>query len=240
MYKVLANINNIEEKEVLLTDSFEPSVKNILKVVNEHSKILFLCSPNNPTGNSFSNETVEELLTKFKGLIVIDEAYIDFSEKRSWLDRLSEFPNLIITQTLSKAYGMAGIRLGICYASAEIITVLNTIKPPYNVNVLTQNKAIESLRNVDLVKNQIDEILKERTYLIDELNKINFISKIYPSDANFILIKVDDANKRYHQLISKGLVIRNRTNQHGCENCLRITVGTSAENKQLLKILKQL
>jgi histidinol-phosphate aminotransferase len=240
MYEVLANLNAVETIKVPLSGNFQPEIDTILNVSNSKSKILFLCAPNNPTGNSFSNADVENLIKKFGGIVVIDEAYIDFSEKRSWLDRLSEFPNLIITQTLSKAYGMAGIRLGICYASAEIITVLNTIKPPYNVNVLTQNKAIESLRNVDLVKNQIDEILKERTYLIDELNKINFISKIYPSDANFILIKVDDANKRYHQLISKGLVIRNRTNQHGCENCLRITVGTSAENKQLLKILKQL
>ena len=240
MYEVLANLNAVETIKVPLSGDFQPEIDTILNVSNSKSKILFLCAPNNPTGNSFSNADVENLIKKFGGIVVIDEAYIDFSEKRSWLDRLSEFPNLIITQTLSKAYGMAGIRLGICYASAEIITVLNTIKPPYNVNVLTQNKAIESLRNVDLVKNQIDEILKERTYLIDELNKINFISKIYPSDANFILIKVDDANKRYHQLISKGLVIRNRTNQHGCENCLRITVGTSAENKQLLKILKQL
>lgn len=240
MYEVLANLNAVETIKVPLSGGFQPEIDTILNVSNSKSKILFLCAPNNPTGNSFSNADVENLIKKFGGIVVIDEAYIDFSEKRSWLDRLSEFPNLIITQTLSKAYGMAGIRLGICYASAEIITVLNTIKPPYNVNVLTQNKAIESLRNVDLVKNQIDEILKERTYLIDELNKINFISKIYPSDANFILIKVDDANKRYHQLISKGLVIRNRTNQHGCENCLRITVGTSAENKQLLKILKQL
>ena len=240
MYEVLADLNAVETIKVPLSGNFQPEIDTILNVSNSKSKILFLCAPNNPTGNSFSNVDVENLIKKFGGIVVIDEAYIDFSEKRSWLDRLSEFPNLIITQTLSKAYGMAGIRLGICYASAEIITVLNTIKPPYNVNVLTQNKAIESLRNVDLVKNQIDEILKERTYLIDELNKINFISKIYPSDANFILIKVDDANKRYHQLISKGLVIRNRTNQHGCENCLRITVGTSAENKQLLKILKQL
>lgn len=240
MYEVLADLNAVETIKVPLSGNFQPEIDTILNVSNSKSKILFLCAPNNPTGNSFSNADVENLIKKFGGIVVIDEAYIDFSEKRSWLDRLSEFPNLIITQTLSKAYGMAGIRLGICYASAEIITVLNTIKPPYNVNVLTQNKAIESLRNVDLVKNQIDEILKERTYLIDELNKINFISKIYPSDANFILIKVDDANKRYHQLISKGLVIRNRTNQHGCENCLRITVGTSAENKQLLKILKQL
>ena len=240
MYEVLANLNAIETIKVPLSNNFRPEIESILNVSNAKSKILFLCSPNNPTGNSFSNAAVENLLNTFEGIVVIDEAYIDFSKQRSWLDRLEEFPNLIVTQTLSKAYGMAGIRLGICYASAEIIAILNTIKPPYNVNELTQNKAIENLKNADLVKNQIDEILKERENLIEELNKINFISKIYPSDANFILIKVDDANTRYNQLISKGIVIRNRTNQHGCENCLRITVGTSTENKRLLKILKEL
>ena len=240
MYEVLANLNAIETIKVPLSNNFRPEIESILNVSNAKSKILFLCSPNNPTGNSFSNTAVENLLNKFGGIVVIDEAYIDFSKQRSWLDRLEEFPNLIVTQTLSKAYGMAGIRLGICYASEEIIATLNTIKPPYNVNELTQNKAIENLNNADLVKNQIGDILKEREDLINELNKINFISKIYPSDANFILIKVDDANKRYNQLISKGIVIRNRTNQHGCENCLRITVGTSKENKRLLKILKEL
>lgn len=240
MYEVLANLNAIETIKVPLSTNFQPEIDSIINVSNSRSKILFLCSPNNPTGNSFSNAAVENLLNKFEGIVVIDEAYIDFSKQSSWLDRLEEFPNLIITQTLSKAYGMAGIRLGICYASEEIIATLNTIKPPYNVNELTQNKAIENLNNVDLVKNQIGEILKGRTDLINELNKINFISKIYPSDANFILIKVDDANKRYNQLLSKGIVIRNRTNQHNCENCLRITVGTSTQNKRLLKILKEL
>ncbi|HEY5687151.1 MAG TPA: histidinol-phosphate transaminase [Yeosuana sp.] len=239
MYEVLANLNAIETIKVPLSDNFQPEIDSILNVSNSKSKILFLCSPNNPTGNSFSNAQVENLLNTFAGIVVIDEAYIDFSSNTSWLDRLNEFPNLIITQTLSKAYGMAGIRLGICYASEEIIDTLNTIKPPYNVNELTQNKAIENLKIVGLVRNQIDEILQERENLIEELNKINFISKIYPSDANFLLIKVDDANKRYNQLISKGIVIRNRTNQHGCENCLRITVGTSLENKRLLKVLKE-
>jgi len=240
MYKVLANINNIEEKEVLLTDSFEPSVKNILKVVNEHSKILFLCSPNNPTGNSFSNETVEELLTKFKGLIVIDEAYIDFSEQKSWLDRLDAFPNLIITQTLSKAYGMAGIRLGICYASSEIIAILNKIKPPYNVNELTQKKALKRVLIKNKVKNEIEKILEQRQKLIDKLDSISFIEKIYPTDANFVLIKVDDAVKRYKQLLEKGIVIRNRTTQPLCENTLRLTIGTKSENIKLINALKEI
>lgn len=240
MYEVLANLNAIETIKVPLSDTFEPKVEDILSVVNANSKLLFLCSPNNPSGNSFSSEAVEHLLNEFNGIVVIDEAYIDFSKEQSWLNRLEEFSNLIITQTLSKAYGMAGIRLGLCYASAEIITVLNTIKPPYNVNELTQQKAIENLSQPNLSKNQISDILHERDVLINELKKIRFVSKMYPSDANFVLIKVDDANKRYNQLISKGIVIRNRTTQYGCENCLRITVGTVFENKRLIKVLQQI
>ncbi|WP_100615801.1 histidinol-phosphate transaminase [Confluentibacter citreus] len=237
MYEVLANLNAIDIVKVDLDDTFQPKVNQILNAANAKSKILFLCSPNNPTANSFESSKIEKLITEFKGLVVIDEAYIDFSNEASWLSRLDEFPNLVVTQTLSKAYAMAGIRLGICYASAEIITVLNTIKPPYNINELTQKKAIELLSIKDLASNQIHDILKERTKLMTELKSITFVSKIYPSDANFILAKVDDANKRYNQLIEKGIVIRNRTTQVGCENCLRFTVGTSEENEKLIKTL---
>jgi len=240
MYKVLADINNVEDREVLLTKSFEPSVTKILETVDENSKILFLCSPNNPTGNSFSNENVEVLLEEFKGLVVIDEAYIDFSEKNSWLERLNEFPNLIITQTLSKAYGMAGIRLGICYASPEIISILNNIKPPYNVNELTQKKALKRLLKKGKVQSEINKILKERSRLIKKLKDISFITEIYPTDANFVLVKVDDATKRYKQLVEKGIVIRNRTTQPLCENTLRLTVGTKKETKLLIKALKEI
>ncbi len=240
MYSVLANINAIDIKAVQLSDNYQPKVETILNTIDSDSKILFLCSPNNPTGNSFSGQSVEELLNKFKGIVVIDEAYIDFSKENSWIDRLEEFPNLVVTQTLSKAYGMAGIRLGICYASTEIISVLNSIKPPYNVNELTQQKAIQQLSIKDLAINQINDILKERTNLISELESVNFISKVHPSDANFVLVKVDDATKRYDQLIDKGIVIRNRTTQPGCENCLRLTVGTKEENKILIKALKGL
>jgi len=240
MYKVLANINNVEDKEVLLTNNFEPSVKKILETADEHSKILFLCSPNNPTGNSFSKESVEVLLTTFKGLVVIDEAYIDFSDQKSWLERLNEFPNLIITQTLSKAYGMAGIRLGVCYASSEIISILNTIKPPYNVNELTQKKALKRLLKEAKVTHEIKKILKERSRLIKQLVGISIIKKVYPTDANFVLVKVDDANRRYQQLIEKGIVIRNRTTQPLCENTLRLTVGTKKETKLLIKALNEI
>ena len=235
MYSVLANINAIENKTVLLNDDFQPKVNQILEASNSNSKILFLCSPNNPTGNSFSEEIIEELLLKFNGLVVIDEAYIDFSTQKSWLQRINEFPNLIISQTLSKAYGMAGIRLGICYASEEIISVLNSIKPPYNVNELTQQKALERLNSIQETNNQINEILKERKILIVNLKLISFISKVYPTDANFVLVKVDDATKRYHQLIQKGVVIRNRTNQPLCEDCLRFTIGKTTENKKLVE-----
>ncbi|TXG39743.1 histidinol-phosphate transaminase [Seonamhaeicola maritimus] len=240
MYSVLANINAVDIRKVQLTSDFQPNVNEILKIGDRNSKLLLLCSPNNPTGNSFSEESIEKLLREFKGAVVIDEAYIDFSNNPSWLIRLNEFPNLVVTQTLSKAYGMAGIRLGICYASKEIIAVLNNIKPPYNVNELTQQRAINQLENEEQTQNQIQTILEEREVLVSELKTISFVSKIYPSDANFILAKVDDATKRYNELIGKGIVIRNRTSQPGCENCLRFTVGTPDENKILIETLKSI
>ena len=240
MYEVLANVNAVEIIKVELTNDFQPKVEQILEASNENSKILFLCSPNNPSGNSFNPNEVEVLLKKFEGLVVIDEAYIDFSEQESWLKYLSESPNLIITQTLSKAYAMAGIRLGICYASEEIISTLNKIKPPYNVNELTQLKALDGLLNQDKVNQDINIIKEQRELLISNLKTISFVSKIYPTDANFVLLKVDDATKRYNQLIENGIVIRNRTNQPLCENCLRLTVGIPSENIKLVNILKEM
>ncbi|MFE3849025.1 histidinol-phosphate transaminase [Flavobacterium sp. LB3P45] len=237
MYGVLANINAVENKEVLLSEDFQLQIEKIMLAVDEHTKIIFLCSPNNPTGNSFSDESVAYLLKNFNGLVVIDEAYIDFSKKDSWINELDEYPNLVITQTLSKAYGLAGIRLGICYASAEVISVLNKIKPPYNVNELTQKRALERLDNTDKIKTEIQSIIIEREVLLKVLLDIKFVEKIYPTEANFILIKVDDANKRYDQLIAKGIVIRNRTTQPLCENTLRLTVGTENENKKLIEVL---
>ena len=238
MYSVLANINNIENRKVLLTQDFQPKVDEILAKVDAKSKILFLCSPNNPSGNSFTSKKIEELLQKFNGLVVIDEAYIDFSEEKSWLEKLTVFPNLIITQTLSKAYGLAGIRLGVCYASAQIIAVLNNIKTPYNVNELTQQKAIERLQKVEEVQEEIGKIKAERNQLIVCLKEIDFIKEIYPTDCNFVLVKVDDATKRYNQLVAKGIVVRNRTTQPLCENTLRFTIGTNLENEKLIRVLK--
>ena len=241
MYSVLANINAIENRKVLLNTDFEPNVDEILAAADKNSKILFLCSPNNPTGNSFSNGAVEKLINEFNGLVVIDEAYIDFSTQQSWLEKLQKFSNLIITQTLSKAYGLAGIRLGVCYASKEIINTLNNIKPPYNVNELTQQRAITRLQRLNEVKNEIAQLISERKRLKKELECcVSYIEKVYPSDGNFLLLKVDDANKRYKQLIDYGVVIRNRTTQPLCENCLRISVGVCEENQRLIRALKEI
>jgi len=240
MYKVLSGINLVENREVLLTNDFQPNVEGILNIIDNNTKLLFICSPNNPTGNSFSTSIIEELLTSFNGLVVIDEAYIDFSSEESWTSKLADYPNLIVTQTLSKAYGMAGIRLGLCMASAEIIAVLNKIKPPYNVNQLTQDKAIERVLDIRGVKEEVAKILTERSNLIEALKAVSFVETIYPTDANFILAKVDDATLRYNQLLEKGVVVRNRTTQPLCENTLRFTVGTEKENKKLAKALKSI
>ncbi len=237
MYGVLANINAIENREVLLTNDFQPNVDTILNAVDKNTKIIFLCSPNNPTGNSFSDESVLKILNNFNGLVIIDEAYIDFSKNRSWLSELNDFPNLIITQTLSKAYAMAGLRVGILYASKPILAILNKIKPPYNINISTQENAIRKLLQGTL-KPQLKRILAEKKKLKEALLNFSFIEKIYPSDANFILIKVDDANKRYQQFLDNGIVVRNRSNQPLCENCLRITIGTKEENLNLIETLK--
>ena len=238
MYSVLANINAVDIKKVMLYNNFQPDVSTILETVNSKTKLLFLCSPNNPTANSFESDAVEKLLNNFKGIVIIDEAYIDFSNQESWVTRLNEFQNLIVTQTLSKAYGMAGIRLGICYASKEIISVLNRIKPPYNINELTQQKALERLGNPEQVSKEIQKIIEQRDWLLSELINISCIKKVFPSDANFLLVKVDNANKRYSNLIEKGIVVRNRTNQPGCEDCLRFTIGSQIDNVKLITALK--
>jgi histidinol-phosphate aminotransferase len=240
MYKVLSGINAVENREVLLNSDFEPNVPEILKTADKNTKLLFICSPNNPTGNAFSREKVGELLENFNGLVVIDEAYIDFSDQESWLTNLKDYPNLIVTQTLSKAYGMAGIRLGICYASEEIIAILNKIKPPYNVNQLTQQQALIRVLNQDAVDKEVIQILRERDNLIVALKSVRFVQEIYPTDANFVLAKVDNANQRYQELLEERVVVRNRSTQPLCENTLRFTVGTPEENKKLIAILKKL
>ena len=238
MYEVLANTNAIELVKIPLVENFQPNIKEVVKVQDAKTKVLFLCSPNNPTANSFDASSIETLIKEFNGIVVIDEAYIDFSIEDSWLGRLDEFPNLIVTQTLSKAYGLAAIRLGICYASKEIISILNKIKPPYNVNQLTQDVALQSLLNQEKVKNNITAIISERNQLIRDLENVEIVEKVYSSDANFLLVKVDDANLRYKQLVKLGIIARNRTTQILCDNCLRFTVGTADENKKLINTLK--
>lgn len=240
MYTVLANINNIKEEKVNLDSDFQPDVKTILSKCTSTTKLLFICSPNNPTGNVITQSRIIELLDAFNGIVVIDEAYIDFTDKESWVNQLKSYPNLVVTQTLSKAYGMAGIRLGICYASEAIIAVLNKIKPPYNINELTQQRALKRVANKAEVHQEVEKIVKSRIALENELKKIAFVEKIYPSDANFILVKVDDASKRYQQLIEKGIVVRNRSNQPLCENTIRFTVGTQDENKSLINAMNSL
>lgn len=240
MYKVLAQTNDIENREVLLTEDFQLDIEAILTRIDSRTKLIFICNPNNPTANTFDADAIETLLKNFNGVVVIDEAYIDFSSEPSWIYRLVDYPNLIVTQTLSKAYGMAGIRLGICYASQEIIRMLNKIKPPYNVNELTQLKALERLKDIDVIKNEIRLILSSRGDLVKVLNEVEWVEKVYHSQANFLLLKVDNAKLRYQQLIENGIVIRDRSSQPLCENTLRITVGTQEENTRLIEVLKDL
>jgi histidinol-phosphate aminotransferase len=239
MYSVISAINAIENRKVLLDNNYQLKVQSILDQVDSNTKIIFLCSPNNPTGNSFKVTAIEKLLKNFNGLVVIDEAYIDFSDQKSWLSKLEAFPNLIIVQTLSKAYALAGIRVGLCYASKEIIRILNSIKPPYNINELSQQKAIARLHKMEEVENEISQLISERKRLKKELECcVNFIEKVYPSDSNFLLIKVDDATKRYNQLIEYGIIVRNRSLEPLCNNCLRISVGICEENQRLIRALK--
>lgn len=238
MYKVLANLNNVELKEVLLEEDFSLNADKILEVVDENTKMILLCSPNNPTGNVIDFEVIEKLLINTNCLVVIDEAYIDFSIKISSIEKLNKYNQLIVSQTLSKYYGMAGIRLGMCFASAEIIAILNRIKPPYNVNVLTQNKALELLKNYD--NSYKNEVIVQRKLLSESLAAFPFVVKVYPSEANFILVKTTDANYIYNELIKKQIVVRNRTREALCENCIRITVGTPNENRLLITALKEI
>ena len=240
MYKVLANINCITLHEVPLSNDFQLVTKNIINQISAQTKAIFLCSPNNPSGNSFRRADILSLLQSFDGLVVVDEAYIDFSTQKSLAAELPSYPNLIITQTLSKAFGLAGIRLGICMASEEIINILNKIKPPYNINSLTQEKAMTSLLDRNTTKQQIAQLIEGRDWLENQLLNIDFVEKVYPSDANFLLVRVDDANKRYAELIENDIVVRNRSQQKGCENCLRFSVGTPQENKILIETLNRL
>ncbi|TAJ12281.1 histidinol-phosphate transaminase [Marinilabiliaceae bacterium JC017] len=238
MYQVAADINNVEVKRVPLTKSFEPDVDGLLDAVDTNTKLLFLCSPNNPTGNCFKARDIEQLLITFQGIVVLDEAYIDFAPDKSFLSRLNEFPNLVILQTFSKAWGMAGIRLGMAFASEEIVTVLNKIKYPYNVNILTQQKALELLKETDTMQKWVNLLLEERTKLIEQLKDFQFVQQIYPTDANFILVKINNAKSLYNYLVDRRIIIRDRSKVSLCNGCVRITVGSPEENSQLTDALK--
>ncbi|MCD6596087.1 MAG: histidinol-phosphate transaminase [Bacteroidales bacterium] len=237
MYEVLANINNLEVRKAYLNDDFTLNTERIISLIDENTKVVFLASPNNPTGNSFEEDTILELLDKLSCLLVIDEAYVDFSSKQSWINYLERYPQLIVTHTLSKAWGMAGIRLGMCFASSDIISVLNKIKPPYNVSKLTQDFAINALEDRGGFNKNLEVILKEKENLKLAFEQLPFVIKVYPSDANFWLIKVTNAGDRYKSLLNKGLVVRDRSKEPLCEDCLRISVGTPEENDRLLAVL---
>lgn len=237
MYKVSAAINDVEYRKVLLDDNFQLSADKLLSATNLYTKIIWLCSPNNPTGNSLSRDEIIKLLTSFEGIVVLDEAYIDFASETSFSEKLTQFPNLVILQTFSKAWGSAAIRLGMAFASVEIIGILNKIKYPYNINILTQKQALLALGNAGQVKNWVNTLLVERTVLLNALEKLPFVKKIYPTDANFVLIKVEDANAVYQYLVNKSIIVRNRNTVSLCLGCIRITVGTPEENKILVEEL---
>ncbi|WP_210464952.1 histidinol-phosphate transaminase [Rufibacter roseolus] len=237
MYEVSANIHNIGIQRVPLDEHFQPVFEKIAEKQTELTKILFLCSPNNPTGNILEPATVEKLIRSFNGLVVVDEAYIDFTNVPSWITRLNEFPNLMVMQTLSKAWGMAGLRLGMAFASPEIIGYLNKIKPPYNINVVTQELVSAALDKTAQLEDMLQVIIQERSRLIVAFAALPLIEKVYPSDANFVLVQVPNANELYVYLLERGVVVRNRSTQPGCANCLRITIGTPAENDNLLESL---
>jgi histidinol-phosphate aminotransferase len=238
MYEVSANINDIALRRVPLTEDYQLDLEAIAAHIDEHTKLIWICSPNNPTGNSMHREDVETLLANFNGLVVVDEAYINFSRQKSFIQELTEYANLVVLQTLSKAWGLAGLRVGMAFASEEIIEVMNKVKPPYNMNDASQTLALEALQNIDQVNAWIKETLSERDKLVLQLKNFDFVLDIYPSDANFILVKTTDANGIYNYLVQNGIIVRNRTKVELCEGALRITVGTPEENIKLIDTLQ--
>ena len=240
MYEVSAEINDVEIKRVNLKADFEIDSEGIKHVVDDITKLIFICSPNNPTGNLMRRETVLELARNFRGIVVVDEAYIDFSTGKSFTAEINNYPNLVILQTLSKAWGLAGVRVGLAFANAEIIKLFNRVKPPYNVSQPAQEIVLRALENEESAKKNIAEIIVEREELLVNLRGFSFVTKVYPTDANFILIGTTDAQKIYNFLLDEKIVVRNRSNVELCADCLRITVGTPFENERLLKSLEKL
>ncbi|RYY58982.1 MAG: histidinol-phosphate transaminase [Chitinophagaceae bacterium] len=234
MYEVSAGINDIEMREAPLTRAFQLDVEKIESLVDDDTRIIWICSPNNPTGNSMKYSDVELLLNNFGGLVVVDEAYINFSRQRSLTGELKDYDNLVVMQTFSKAWGLAGLRLGMAFASEGIVSILDKVKPPYNINQPTQELALKALQEVGQVNDMIQEIVAMRDELVDVLEQMPLIEKVYPSDANFILAKVRNATDVYHFLVKQGIIVRNRSNVQWAGDCLRITVGTETENTRLV------
>jgi histidinol-phosphate aminotransferase len=242
MYKVSANIHDIGIDKVMLTEEdFQPKVDQILEATTDQTKILLLCSPNNPTANTFDRDKVRRLVEQFPGIVVIDEAYIDFSDEPSWAPEVNNYPNLVVLQTLSKSFGLAGLRLGITYASPEVIDYIMKVKAPYNVNKLTAQKALEAFDKLDEIQARVHQITEKRKELRKELEQLSLVNYIYPSQANFLLVKMKaDARTIYEKLTEQDIIVRYRGSEPLCDNCLRITVGTDDENEQLINALNQL
>ncbi len=240
MYQVAADINNVEVRKVKLDENYDFKAQDLLNAANSNTKAIFICSPNNPTGNLQNRDEMKKLIAGFEGIVVVDEAYIDFAPESSFVSELNKYPNLIILQTFSKAWGMAGIRLGMAFAQPEIIKVFNKVKYPYNINILTQQKALELLENIDDKQKWVNEILAERDKMMRKLFKFPFVQVVYPSDANFILVKMDDARGIYEYLTEQKIIVRDRSKVTLCEDCLRITIGSPEENKKLIEALNEL
>ena len=237
MYEVCANINDVKIKKVNLTNEYQLDLETIENAIDGNTKMVFLCSPNNPTANSLHPEDIEAILNNYFGLVIVDEAYINFSKQKSFSTQLNEYPNLVVMQTLSKAWGLAALRVGIALASQEIVSVMNKIKPPYNINQASQELALQALNKVEQVNDMIKEIVKEREILAEALVNLSSVEKVYPSDANFLLVKMNDPVAIYKKLLGRGIVVRDRSRVELCEGCLRITVGTAEENQTLLYAL---
>lgn len=240
MYQVSAAINNVNTIKVPLDKNFELDPDDILSVQSETTKLLFICSPNNPSGNSFKKEDIVKLIKSFDGMVVLDEAYSDFSEQGSMLKQLSDYNNLIILQTMSKAWGMAGLRLGMAFASTEVVKLMNKVKPPYNINTLSQKMALKALENVGRMRKSVLELLQQKKLLSTTLKELPIVNKVFPSDANFLLVRFTDAQSVYKELIKKGIVVRDRSTALNGENCLRLTIGTPEENQTLIKALNSM
>ena len=240
MYEVCAEMNNIKTKRVNLTADFQLNPGAIEEAIDQFTKLIFICSPNNPTGNSIARGDIEMILNNFDGIVVIDEAYINYSKQKSFIPELTEYPNLVVMQTLSKAWGLAGLRLGMAFASEKIIALMNRVKYPYNINTATQLLVLDALNNIEWVNEHITVTVNEREKLKNELLNLPFTENVYPSDANFLLVKMKNAKSIYNNLVEKGIIVRDRSKVVLCQDCLRITIGTETENKILLEELNKL